>query len=474
MIGSATTVRFPILVVATLLALVALLLWSDGHGAQPAAAYPGLTVGIDMKPSTTPDTNGDNVYELPINLSSFERCRDILPGQSFQPGQQISIDVFVLDATTLSAFQADIEYDGSVVKIVSSFTGTTPSNPNPSPNKTMFLSAQAGSTVTNTSQNDPDPLTGALLTADTDGNYEAGAFDSGNINGDNGSGVLARLKVEAVAAGVSPFNFEFNPALVRGVTLNNAAGAHPGDANADGLFDGPFINSQSTIAVAQPDGNGNGVSNACDPDFDLDGICDPGVTDPSCTGSDNCPTIANASQSDIDGDSAGDPCDNDADADGHPKPTELIGGSSDTNAASTPEVCDGLDNDLDTLTDEGWDRDSNGTADCLDPTLDTDGDTIFNPSDSDDDNDGSTDAQEHWMATDSLVDCNNGTGLPDWGSDFDGNKTVTITDLVPFKNSFAAVYGTPAYASRFDLDASSGVNITDLVPFKPQFATSCS
>src|SRR3972149_8804020 len=167
MIGSATTVRPPILVVATLLALVALLLWSDGHGAQPAAAYPGLTVGIDMKPSTPPDTNGDNVYELPITLSSFERCRDILPGQSFQPGQQISIDVFALDVTTLSAFLADIEYDGSAVKIVSSFTGTTPSNPNPSPNKTMFLSAQAGSTVTNTSQNDPDPLTGALLTADT-------------------------------------------------------------------------------------------------------------------------------------------------------------------------------------------------------------------------------------------------------------------------------------------------------------------
>ena len=94
---------FPILLVASLLALAALLLWSDGDSAHRAAAYPGLTVGIDMNPTTTTDTNGDGVYELPIDLSTFEHCRDILPGQPFAPGQQIDIDVFVLDATTLAA-----------------------------------------------------------------------------------------------------------------------------------------------------------------------------------------------------------------------------------------------------------------------------------------------------------------------------------------------------------------------------------
>src|SRR3990172_4535114 len=110
MIGSATTVRFPTLVVAALLALVALLLWSDGHGARPAAAYPGLTVGIDMNLSTTSDTNGDGVFET-VNLGKFERCRDVSVGQQFEVG------LFVLDVQALAAFLADFEYNGSQVKV---------------------------------------------------------------------------------------------------------------------------------------------------------------------------------------------------------------------------------------------------------------------------------------------------------------------------------------------------------------------
>src|SRR3989304_4381900 len=128
------------------LAVLTLLLWPGG-GERTARAYPGLTVGIDMNPATTTDTNGDGA-SASGDVSKFEACRDVSNGQKFK------VDVFVLDVLNLAAFLADVEYSGSVVKIINSYTGTIPSN-----TPTMFLSAQALSNVHNISQNDPAPST---------------------------------------------------------------------------------------------------------------------------------------------------------------------------------------------------------------------------------------------------------------------------------------------------------------------------
>jgi len=122
------------------------------------------------------------------------------------------------------------------------------------------------------------------------------------------------------------------------------------------------IITSATILIADP---------ACEPDSDGDGVLDA---------ADNCPLVSNADQTDTDGDGIGDACDPDDDGDGVSDVDEIAAGSDPLNPASTPEVCDGLDNDLDLLVDEGFpDTDGDGIADCVDP---------------DDDNDGFSDADE--------------------------------------------------------------------------------
>jgi len=101
---------------------------------------------------------------------------------------------------------------------------------------------------------------------------------------------------------------------------------------------------------------GEGVSPASTPevcdglDNDLDGLIDEGFPD-------------------TDGDEIADCVDLDDDNDGVSDVAEFAAGSDPLNAASIPEACDGLDNDLDGLIDEGFsDTDGDGIADCVDIT----------------------------------------------------------------------------------------------------------
>src|SRR3990172_5788847 len=104
---------------ASALAILPLLLLSGGR--REPSAYPGLTVAIDMNPSTNTDTNGDGVYET-VDLTKLESCVQVANGQQF------NVVISVLDVLDLNAFVADVKYDGSVIKIIGSYTGTTPSN----------------------------------------------------------------------------------------------------------------------------------------------------------------------------------------------------------------------------------------------------------------------------------------------------------------------------------------------------------
>ena len=98
------------------------------------------------------------------------------------------------------------------------------------------------------------------------------------------------------------------------------------------------------------------------PDLDLDGVLND---------ADNCPAVANATQTDVDGDQVGDACDNcptAANLDQHDTDGDGTGDACDT------EQCDGVDNDGDGTVDEGFaDTDADGAADCVDDDDDGDG-----------------------------------------------------------------------------------------------------
>ncbi|MEM6274189.1 MAG: thrombospondin type 3 repeat-containing protein [Myxococcota bacterium] len=83
---------------------------------------------------------------------------------------------------------------------------------------------------------------------------------------------------------------------------------------------------------------------ACDPNDDLDSIPDE---------SDNCRTVSNEGQEDANGNGVGDACEFDHDDDGVLAELDPDDRNPNTGDASTPEICDGIDNNGNGVVDEG-------------------------------------------------------------------------------------------------------------------------
>jgi len=102
---------------------------------------------------------------------------------SINVGDVIDVDVFVKDVQNLSGFQFNLNYNPAVLKVTKS-------------SDHLFLASQQGSNAISIS--DPTP--------DSDGVYISAATEFGEIGttDESGSGVLARITLEAVKAGSSP------------------------------------------------------------------------------------------------------------------------------------------------------------------------------------------------------------------------------------------------------------------------------
>jgi uncharacterized repeat protein (TIGR01451 family) len=289
-----------------------------------------------------------------------------------------------------------------------------------------------------------------------------------------------------------------------------------------------------------PDGSDNCplTPNPDQSDADTDGDGD------AC---DNCATTSNSDQANHDADPDGDACDADDDGDGFPDAKEIAHGSdpldpqcgnatnndssddakvndgcakkagpSESGSAcdnaldddadtwvndgcplvgtrgegSLIEVCDGLDNDADTQVDEGYpDTNPGGPKDCMD-SIDTDGDTLVNTGDTNDDDDGNwedpdfndgwfPDTLEIWTGTDTLDACPENSTDDAWAPDFNNDRRVQGLDILFLRLSLASTYGgtwwerDKSYNRRYDLNMDGVINGQDILFMRPYLGQLC-
>ncbi|NNF67888.1 MAG: hypothetical protein HKM98_10305, partial [Gammaproteobacteria bacterium] len=200
----------------------------------------------------------------------------------------------------------------------------------------------------------------------------------------------------------------------------------------------------SILAVACGGGggtSGGGGGGTVNTDTDNDGVANT---------SDNCPTVANATQIDTDNDGAGNACDTDDDNDG-------VSDASDNcplaaNAGQADNENDGVGNDCDA------DDDNDGIDDSADncPLVanadqqDTDADGSGDVCDVDDDNDGIADGSDNCPLTSNPAQLD--TDGDGFGDACDSNTNITISGKVTFEHvpHNTATNGLNYAAATFD------------------------
>lgn len=194
--------------------------WTEGvFGETESTAQVSVSIGIDAYPAGNTASS----------LGAIDTCVSVSTGDTFQ------VDLFVTDVVDLLAWEAYFVYDMTIVDILGR-------------DVMMFQAANPGSNVFDVSESLPD----------IDGWYRIATADIADPPApDSGSGVLARLTLKAVGAGVSlaslsPIDVNNDGKLDLGPLLKNSQGHSIGDADGDSFFDGPISNAEIAVDAACP------------------------------------------------------------------------------------------------------------------------------------------------------------------------------------------------------------------------------
>ena len=191
---------------------------------------------------------------------------------------------------------AGCQSDGATETVSFRIVGEDSGVPSP-PSGISATPTDGGATVTFT----PGSANGSAIT-----NYEYGTFDGidWNFTALSPADATSPISIAGLTNGVSvtlrlrAVNANGSSAHSSSFTFTPEAPA-VSDADGDGVGDGTD-NCPSVANAGQTDTDAEGSGDACDSDDDGDSVSD---------GSDNCPLVANAVQSDVDADGVGDSCD---------------------------------------------------------------------------------------------------------------------------------------------------------------------
>lgn len=208
---------------ATLAAVILPVIGWTGEalGRAENTAQVSVSIGVDVDPAGNTASS----------LGPIDSCVSVSTGDTFQ------VDLFVTDVVDLLAWEAYFAYDMTIVNVLDG-------------DVMMFQAANLGSNVFDVSESLPD----------IDGWYRLAAVDLAEPPApDSGSGVLARVTLKAVGAGVSParlspIDVNGDGTIDLGPFLNDSDGNSIGDLDGDGFFDRPIANAQIAVDTACPGG----------------------------------------------------------------------------------------------------------------------------------------------------------------------------------------------------------------------------